>query len=275
MATFYTTFIFFLSLLHLIVSIHVGTSTDIQPNRILDESLVSERTKRQTLQGHNRFDRMINELRAAAQDPSQPFKPYRYMRPYNTRNFPFREIIERVDTDFAGLEIRVPVYLRATILSSHVKDGPTAIPQHIRDYLERVGFKKTATRWDPNADQAGHLLANSLGGPTDEQFNFAPQAGRLNTLTPNTWSLWWGEEMDMLEFLREPNRRIEWELYAIRPPLTSTSQWRLRPTSFLLRHKNYNEAGALVDNGNHPIGQPTPVMCFSNDAANECHYNEW
>lgn len=274
MATFYTTFIFFLSLLHLIVSIHVGTSTDIQPNRILDESHASERTKRQ-IRGHNRLDRMINELRAAAQDPSQPYKPYRYLRPYNTRNFPFREIIERVDTDFAGLEIRVPVYLRATILSSHVSNRRIAIPQHIRHYLDRVGFKQTATRWDPNADHVGHLLADSLGGPTDEQFNFAPQAGRLNTLTPDTWSLWWGEEMAMLGFLRVPNRRIEWELYVIRPPLTSTSQWRLRPTSFLLRHKNYNANGTLVNNENLPIGPPTPVMCFSNDAADECPYDEW
>ncbi|XP_055852167.1 uncharacterized protein LOC129916328 [Episyrphus balteatus] len=223
------------------------------------------------------FDRIVQELRAAATNqPNQPYCFYRHMRPYNNVNFPFEEIIERKDTtNRHGGELYVTKYMKATIRSSHTGRPRPSIPADIQHYLDLVGFKHGRGDRDPNADQAGHLLAYSLGGTNDDTFNFAPQTARLNTQTPASYSIWWGEEKAMSDFLKaKPNRRIDWELLILHPPLTATEEWRLRPIGFCMRHINYNEHGVMVNNKNQAISQRDSVMCFGNDPQDECRYDE-
>ncbi|XP_055852165.1 uncharacterized protein LOC129916326 [Episyrphus balteatus] len=234
----------------------------------------SRRTKRQLPQGHDMFDRIVQELRAAAiNQPNQPYCSNRDMRPYNDVYFPFEEIIERKDIDRVKQPLYVTKYMKATIKSSHAGRRRIAIPKHIQDYLDLVGFIHGRGNRDPNADQVGHLLAYSLGGTNDDTFNFAPQTTRLNTQAEGSYSIWWGEERVMSEFLKaKPNRKINWELLVLHPPLTATGDLRLRPIGFCMRHINYNEHGVMVDNYNKPIRQRDSVLCFSNDAQDECRY---
>lgn len=77
----------------------------------------------------------------------------------------------------------------------------------------------------------------------------------------------------MSDFLKaQPNRQIKWELLVLRPPLTSTGPWRLRPIGFCFRHININEKNIMVDNYNNTILQRESVLCFGNDAQDECRY---
>lgn len=119
------------------------------------------------------------------------------------------------------------------------------------------------------------MLAHSLGGTTSYQFNYAPQTARLNRIALPDHSIWYEEEMAMRNFLSQPNRRIVWEIFLLRPHLQTNDPLRLRPTHFCLRHRNYNEHGHLVDNYNNSITQPQNVMVFSNDPNDECRYDEW
>lgn len=100
----------------------------------------SRRTKRQLPQGHDMFDRIVQELRAAAQEPNQPYSYHGYMRPYDEHNFPFEEIIERRATDRIENPLYVTVYMKATIKSTHTGRTRLPVPQHIQDYLNLVGF---------------------------------------------------------------------------------------------------------------------------------------
>ncbi|XP_055852166.1 uncharacterized protein LOC129916327 [Episyrphus balteatus] len=258
----YKNLIFLLSVLHFIAAKEVG----------------SRRTKRQVLHGHAEFDRLVQNLRTAATNqPNQPYCFHRHMRPYSDTNFPFVEIIERKDTNRIGQPLYVTEYMKATIKKSHTgrdRSKEARIPAHIQTYLDFCGFIHGAGNRDPNADQAGHLLAFSLGGSNDDTFNFAPQTARLNTQTPACHSIWFGEELAMNEFLKGgANRKIEWELLVIHPPVTATGESRLRPIRFCMRHQNFN-GNAKVDNHNNPITQRDSVMCFSNDADDECRYDE-
>lgn len=100
----------------------------------------SKRTKRQSPQGHRYFDDIVQKWRDAIQDPNQPYENYAHMLRYNERNFPFKEIIERVDTDRIGNALSVTVFINATIKKTHTGHTRPAVPQQIQDYLDLVGF---------------------------------------------------------------------------------------------------------------------------------------
>lgn len=90
--------------------------------------------------GHAILDTMINQVCYAAHDPTQLFFHEASLRPYDQNNFPFERVIEQSDIGTDGHPIVVPVYLNATILSSHVgRPRDASIPSSIYSYLNRVG----------------------------------------------------------------------------------------------------------------------------------------
>lgn len=161
---------------------------------------------------------------------------------------PFEEVVVQTVN---GVDL--PMFLRAVIRSSdRARDRP-AIPTSVYNRMRLFDTRP--------GDDAGHLLAYSLGGGMDNDFNFVPQAARLNRHSLGETSIWLGEETAMATFLdNNANANIEWNLVVhYEDPLRNN----FRPIAFCLQYTRYNP--------NYP---PSPEMCFSNDPTHDCLYDE-
>lgn len=164
---------------------------------------------------------------------------------------------------------RLPVVLRAVIYGSNIRqDVPVAgsrggqrIPSNIRNRMEAIGRVH-----DPvtnSLDEAGHLLAYQLGGGIDNWFNYLPMMARLNRAINNENSAWYYEEIGIRNFLTtHQDGWVEWNLMV---HYDGSGNGSARPIGFCLQHTDYNAFGN---------GTPSQEMCFSNDPAHECLYDE-
>lgn len=169
---------------------------------------------------------------------------------------PFTEVVVQTVTN-QGQQIELPVYIRAII---HSYDLPG--PNTRKSIPSNVYRKMTAMNRIQGVDEAGHILAYSLGGGLSFEWNYVPQANRLNRHIGGR-SLWLQEELNIAKFLRDnPTGRVEWDMVIIYEyPLGDN----YRPVAFCLQHTDYD------DNNNAHEG---PELCFGNDPDDDCRYDQ-
>lgn len=109
-------------------------------------------------------------------------------------------------------------------------------------------------------DDAGHLLAYSLGGGMDRLFNYPPQVARLNRnrggKTPQ-----WVHERTIWELLKDnlEDDYVDWNMTVI----YNSSLSSVRPIRFCLSYTSVD------DNG---VSTAPNEMCFANIQTGECFY---
>lgn len=136
----------------------------------------------------------------------------------------------------------VPIYVAATIRYHHTQNQrPSSIPENVRSQLTRMNAL--------GDDDAGHILAHSLGGPTIPR-NFVPMNRDLNRIRGN----WFRTENVLRAYLNnERQGYIDWEALVIYPD----GFRNYRPIGFIVRY-------TLFDGHGQQIGDPE-IRTFLND----------
>lgn len=150
--------------------------------------------------------------------------------------------------------VRVPWFIVAKIRKRHVGHPRTAISNTIQPFLVRnMGFRV-------NNDERGHILAHTLGGPSDQTYNFMPMTKNLNRGRNNFWSI---AEVNVSKFLKEngPNSLAVWKSVVIYP-----ENWVLgqRPIGICFRYDLYlHDSPPQLYEADGKVKD----VCFSNDPA--------
>lgn len=174
---------------------------------------------------------------------------------YPDPNNPFEYAGEiRVQFRNSGSTLSIPYFVRAVIRPNHLRRPgqretiPSAIHRHL-EYMNR----------DEN-DEAGHLLASSLGGITTHT-NFIPMAIRLNR-SYGGHSRWREIEQENYNFLNtNPLSSIEWNLAVVYVPNFTN----LRPLGVCLQFTRFINNVIFFESGD---------ICFDNDPTYDCAYLE-
>lgn len=194
---------------------------------------------------------MIYAWGERARDPNSPNVHF-----LQNLHDPFTEVVMRTVTNSQGERIDLPVYIRAIIHRDNLPrpGSRTSIPQNVRGKMADMNNIK-------GEDDAGHMLAFSLGGGMLNAWNYVPQAKRLNR-NVGAASLWLKEERDIARFLMDnPTGRVEWDMFIIyEDPLGDN----YRPVAFCLQHTDYDDSNAAHEGRE---------WCFSNDPYDECRYD--
>lgn len=160
-------------------------------------------------------------------------------------------IIEHVEERFNG--VRLPLSITCDIRNSHIRNRPRpAIPTYVHTFLRQQMNSA------PN-DDAGHLLAHSLGGPTNEIFNFIPMTIQANR---GQNSLWRRFEIAIPGHLRDnPQGCAIWRIMVIYERGLGHFITNTRPLGLCLDYSLYTDANNQVN------GQSPGTLCISNDSS--------
>lgn len=197
---------------------------------------------------------------------------------YNERNIihqtpllaPFTNVLFYNEISDDDELVVVPRYIRAHITFGDLPSGNARrppIPANVYTQMARMGLRE-------REDDAGHLLAYSLGGGMNNQWNYVPQSIRLNrdanpigSDTRHVSSGWRGTETEILEFLRANRQRgtVDWSMIVIYGNSRDSGNFhRLRPIGFCLQWNTTDDSG---------MQEFRPVECFSNDPDVECNFD--
>lgn len=142
-----------------------------------------------------------------------------------------------------GQIAELPLVVRANIYPRHLRTTERRpIPGPINKKMKLMNKHQS--------DEAGHIVADSLGGPSEE-YNFVPQTPSLNRNEGSTLSSdripfvsWFSYEEHMREFLREPDAgHIQFTAVIIYGNLLDTR----RPVQIGLRLRYYDINNTFVD----------------------------
>lgn len=163
-------------------------------------------------------------------------------------NSPFEKIVYRQIPQPLKKEIRLPVYLHAKIKRAHVVDLPSRSSvrthQDVHNLLEAKDISLH--------DEAGHLLAYSLGGGMENTLNFAPMAICLNQ------GPYLQTEKEIGSFLKkERHGEVDWHLVVIYDEnlrnvqsafdsSVNLNNYNLRPIGFCLKYSTKTSATARL-----------------------------
>lgn len=157
----------------------------------------------------------------------------------------------------------LPAYIVAEINNSNTLDGTPrpSIPSNVTANLARMGMQNLRR----NPDEAGHLLAHQLGGPTNELYNFVPMTRILNrgagsTAPRGNKSVWFRVENEFKDFFNQYHSgKVLWKCAVMYS--TNNNPWPNRPTEIFASYD-------LDYQGNSNISEDSPVdqdTCFSNN----------
>ncbi|KAG5879221.1 hypothetical protein JTB14_026719 [Gonioctena quinquepunctata] len=200
------------------------------------------RTKRQNNSGTcNAGCRGLNGIEEYITDIENDDDNYDTINFANPRN-PLRSVSTfRVLADANhNRDIELTAAMRAEIHYNHMPPVRDTISSEVHDHLRQMDRQ--------NDDEAGHLLASSLGG-SGATFNFAPQSPMLNRAANVPTSVipqpgWYDVEEMLREYLIEMNSGyIRWNL----APQYSLLPNSRRPTAFLLSIRFYDDHDNLVN----------------------------
>lgn len=149
---------------------------------------------------------------------------------------PFQHVVVRNLRTRNGVDVSVPVMLRAELSRDYMPNGNRIpIPQSI--YQRMILLERN------NADDAGHILAYSLGGGMFNEFNYVPQYRRVNRNTRQDLSVWFTIEREISRYLQSSSEnRVDWQTIVL-----YDNNGGLRPTGFMLSYRMRTATSAGQD----------------------------
>lgn len=140
-----------------------------------------------------------------------------------------------------------PSYIVANIRHGHVSQARPRITDGVTNFLRNNMGLISGT------DERGHLLAHSIGGPSNETFNFIPQTRLLNR---GTGSIWRSFEDRIPRFLNDDQQeQVRWQLAVIYDTSNAISPYR--PIGVCIQFDEIS--------GNNRAVFESEEVCFSND----------
>lgn len=178
----------------------------------------------------------IDEWRKKAQDDSNSAVKFVYIANLSS---PFDEVVV---VEFNKL-VRYPIYLLATLSKDYFPKKGTKRPAITPFIYEKMDERKRIKK----VDEAGHLLAYSLGGGMEYWWNYAPQSALVNRGRSN----WRRNENHMQTFLKgTKSGRVNWRVFIV------YEEDNPRPIGYCLQYI------LIDDEGKHA---QSSVMYFNND----------
>lgn len=154
--------------------------------------------------------------------------------------------------------VEVPLHSTALIRPHHVSNGRESIPRHIQRHMEDMDAFRNQKFAEDN-DDAGHLLAASLGGLTLKG-NFAPMDRRLNRHSNGRPSVWRTVEEKQRKFLTtNRNSSVYWQcgVYYDDP--------HNRPTGYGVKYTQYKGSKKLGEFENYCSNDPDDDDDYDDD----------